>query len=160
MGVAGCGKSSVGEALAERCGIEFVDGDTLHPKSNIEKMSSGTPLDDGDRAPWLSRVGRTLAEAKGPIVIGCSALKVKYRDLIRREVSEPVMFLHLDAPQPVLARRMASRTGHFMPPALLDSQFAALEPLGPQEAGAVIDIDAPLEQVVSEAEAHVRAALG
>ena len=155
MGVSGCGKSSVGTALSVVCGMDFIDGDDLHPRENIEKMASGLPLDDNDRAPWLTRVGQTLADTEGPVVIGCSALKKKYRDRIRRQVPEPVRFMHLDAPKDVLARRVSGRAGHFMPPALLDSQFADLEPLGPDELGAEIDIAQPYQQVVAQSEIYV-----
>jgi len=156
MGVSGCGKSSVGTALSVLCGMDFIDGDDLHPKCNIQKMASGVPLGDADRAPWLATIGRVLADAKGPIVIGCSALKKCYRDWIRQEVPEPVRFLHLDAAKPVLAARVAGRQGHFMPPALLDSQFAALERLRPGELGAEIDIAKPYEDVVAQSEGYVR----
>ncbi|MEM9431730.1 MAG: gluconokinase [Pseudomonadota bacterium] len=156
MGVSGCGKTTVGEALAARTGLAFVDGDTLHPAANIAKMARGEPLDDADRAPWLGDVGAALAASEGPMAIGCSALKRRYRDLIRARAGGAVHFLHLDAPRAVLAVRVASREGHFMPPSLLDSQFAALEPLGPDEDGARIDIDQPFDGVVDAAVAYVR----
>lgn len=156
MGVSGCGKSSVGTALSVLCGMDFIDGDDLHPKENIEKMASGVPLDDDDRAPWLMRVGQALADSDGPIVIGCSALKARYRNWIRRQVPEPVRFLHLDAPKEVLAARVSGREGHFMPPALLDSQFEALERLGSGELGAEIDIAKPYDAVVAQSEGYVR----
>lgn len=159
MGVSGCGKSCIGTALSVTCGMEFIDGDDLHPKRNIDKMASGQPLNDDDRVPWLGRVGRTLAEVDGPAVIGCSALKKSYRDWIRREVPEPVRFLHLDAPKDVLAQRVRDRQGHFMPPALLDSQFSALERLGPDELGAEIDIARPYAHVVAASEEYVRETL-
>ena len=151
MGVSGCGKSSVGEALSAETKVTFMDGDALHPTSNIEKMSRGEPLDDTDRAPWLVQVGQALAQRKGPIVVGCSALKRKYRDIIRENAAEPVYFLHLDAPHKVLAQRMSEREGHFMPASLLDSQFAALEPLAPDEDGALIDIAQPISAVIAQA---------
>ena len=154
MGVSGCGKTSVGEALAAQSPVAFVDGDSLHPDSNIAKMASGQPLDDDDRAPWLADVGRTLAKHDGAIAIGCSALKRKYRDWIRAEAGD-VHFLHLDAPKAVLAERVADRPGHFMPPSLLESQFEALERLEPDEAGRVIDISGPLSGVVAEAVDYV-----
>ena len=156
MGVSGCGKSSVGTALSVTCGMEFIDGDDLHPEQNIEKMASGQPLDDDDRNPWLARVGETLARYDGPVVIGCSALKKKYRDAIRRHVPEPVRFLHLDAPRDVLASRVAGRAGHFMPTSLLDSQFDALERLGNEELGAEIDISKSYESVVAQSESYVK----
>ena len=155
MGVSGCGKSSVGRALARETGLAFIDGDDLHPPANIAKMSAGVPLEDADRAPWLVAVGRALAEAEGPVAIGCSALKRRYRDLIRGEAGE-VHFLHLAAPKAVLAKRVAARKGHFMPPALLDSQYAALEPLEADEAGVVIDIAQAFEAVAADAVAYVR----
>ncbi|MEP5761799.1 MAG: gluconokinase [Litoreibacter sp.] len=156
MGVSGCGKSSVGVALAVMCGMIFIDGDDLHPQSNIEKMSRGEPLNDKDRASWLADVGRVLAEGSLPVVIGCSALKKKYRNIIRSEVLEPVHFLHLDAPQDVLARRVAGRGGHFMPTALLDSQFEALERLEKDEWGGQIDIAQAYPNVIAQAETYVR----
>jgi len=125
MGVSGCGKTSVGQALAAEIGITFFDGDDLHPAENIAKMSRGEPLNDADRAPWLAEVGRVLAGHDGPIAIGCSALKRSYRDIIRDNAAAPVTFLHLAAPRAVLAARVADRPGHFMPPSLLDSQRTA-----------------------------------
>ncbi|MEM8786689.1 MAG: gluconokinase [Pseudomonadota bacterium] len=156
MGVSGCGKTSVGRALARQGALAFVDGDTLHPQSNIDKMASGVPLDDADRAPWLGHVGRVLAGHDGPVAIGCSALKRQYRDLIRREAGAAVHFVHLAAPRAVLQARVDARAGHFMPPALLDSQYAALEPLEPDESGQVIDIAQPFDQVVAAAADYVK----
>ena len=151
MGVSGCGKTSVGQALAKRCGVNFIDGDALHPQSNIDKMASGTPLTDADRAPWLEAVGNALGQSTGTTVIGCSALKRIYRDTIRTQAGEPVHFLHLDAPQAILQCRVDGRAGHFMPPALLQSQFDALEALAPDEAGTRIDISRPLPHVIEHA---------
>lgn len=159
MGVSGCGKSSVGTALSILCDMEFIDGDDLHPKRNIDKMASGQPLNDEDRAPWLGLVGRRLADTNGPVVIGCSALKKKYRDWIRREVPEPVQFLHLDAPKDVLAERVANRAGHFMPTSLLDSQFETLERLQPDEFGSEIDIARSYASVVAQSEQYVKETL-
>ena len=156
MGVSGCGKTSVGTALAELCDIDFIDGDDLHPKQNIEKMTRGEPLTDEDRAPWLGEVGATLARHKGPVAIGCSALKRMYRDIIRARVHEPLHFLHLDASREVLSRRVNERSGHFMPTTLLDSQFAALERLGSDELGAEIDISRAFSEVVESCAAYVK----
>jgi len=150
MGVSGCGKTTVGTALAQNLGVRFIDGDTLHPETNIKKMASGQPLNDDDRAPWLADVGRTLGTATDATIIGCSALKRKYRDLIREQVSGPVSFLHLHADKAVLAERVASRAGHFMPPALLDSQFATLEMLQADENGRAFDIAQPFDGVVDD----------
>ncbi|MEM1388126.1 MAG: gluconokinase [Pseudomonadota bacterium] len=156
MGVSGCGKTSVGEALAARGLTRFIDGDTLHPPGNIAKMASGQPLDDDDRAPWLADVGAALGAGAPPVTIGCSSLKRRYRDWIRAAVGgSTVHFLHLAAPKAVLERRVNTREGHFMPPALLDSQFATLQPLQPDEAGQVIDIDRPVEAVIDDAAAYI-----
>ncbi len=156
MGVSGCGKSSVGTALSVTCDMTFIDGDDLHPKRNIAKMARGVALSDADRAPWLARVGQTFVETPGPVVIGCSALKKTYRDQIRRAVPEPVHFLHLDAPREVMMTRVARRAGHFMPVSLLDSQYAALEPLERDEWGREIDIARPYSDVIAQSEACVR----
>lgn len=150
MGVAGCGKSSVGETLAARLGAVYVDGDELHPPENITKMSRGEPLTDEDRWPWLTRVGRSLASAEGIRIIGCSALKRRYRDLIRHEAVSPVVFVHLSGSRDLIAARMAARTGHFMPTSLLDSQFAALELPEADEQAITVDIGQPLEAVVAK----------
>ncbi|MEM1236857.1 MAG: gluconokinase [Pseudomonadota bacterium] len=155
MGVSGCGKSSVGQALADRLGVAFIDGDDLHPKSNIDKMSRGEPLTDADRAPWLKLVGMALAEAPEPASIGCSALKRVYRDTIREAAGAPVAFIHLHAEKSVLEERVSQREGHFMPTGLLDSQFDALEMLEADELGRVVSIDQPLENVVAEAQAYL-----
>jgi gluconokinase len=146
MGVAGCGKSSVGEALAQRLGIPYRDGDDLHTPEAVEKMRQGIPLTDDDRWPWLDRVARVLA-SEAPILLGCSALKRAYRDRIRAGVGGPVTFVHLSGSRDLIAARMAARTGHYMPTSLLDSQFAALETPGPDEA-ITVDIDRPLSTLV------------
>ncbi len=156
MGVSGCGKSSIGAALSVLCSMDFIDGDDLHPKANIAKMSRGEALDDTDRAPWLANVGRVLAKGAKPIVIGCSALKKTYRNMIRAEVSEPVHFLHLYASRDVLSKRVTGRGNHFMPLSLLDSQFAALEQLDGDEWGGEIDIAQPYAHVIAQAETYVK----
>lgn len=150
MGVAGSGKSTVGEALVARAGARYFDGDDLHPPANIEKMSRGEPLTDEDRWPWLTRVGEALAKAETPLVIGCSALKRRYRDHIRQTAGGQVVFVHLSGTREVIAGRMGARTGHFMPTSLLDSQFAALEPPQADEQAVTVDIDQPLEGVVDD----------
>ncbi len=157
MGVAGCGKSSVGQALAKRFGRSYVEGDALHPDANIAKMSAGIPLEDEDRWPWLDRIAASMAEASEPQFVGCSALKRAYRDRVRGGAGgQTVVFVHLAAPRDVIANRMDAREGHFMPLSLLDSQFAALEPLEQDEAGTVIDIDQPLESVIEASVAYMK----
>ena len=150
MGVSGCGKSTVGAAFAAAIGGRFIDGDDLHPDPNVAKMASGQPLTDTDRAPWLVKVGQALQVGPGPVVIGCSALKRRYRDVIRHEAAQPVLFLHLTGSRAVLLARMAARTGHFMPPSLLDSQLAALEPPGFDEAAIAVDIDQTPQAILAE----------
>ena len=150
MGVSGCGKTSVGTAFAAAIGARFFDGDDLHPPENVAKMSRGEPLNDDDRRPWLLRIAETLKAAEGSIVIGCSALKRRYRDWIRTGAEAPVTFLHLAGSRDVIARRMAERKDHFMPLSLLDSQFAALEPPGEDEKAVTVDIDQTPERIVAE----------
>ena len=149
MGVSGSGKSSVGVALSERLGIPYLDGDTLHSPANIRKMQAGEALTDADRWPWLDRVSQELA-SQAPVIIGCSALRRAYRDRIRAGAGGPVCFVHLAGSRALIAARMAARSGHFMPASLLDSQFAALEPPGPDEDAVTVDIDQPLDRLVSD----------
>ena len=150
MGVAGCGKSAVGAALAARLGATYLDGDDLHPPANIEKMSRGEPLTDEDRWPWLTLVGQTLASPGGILILGCSALKRRYRDHIRAAAGAPVTFVHLSGSRELIAARMAARSGHFMPASLIDSQFAALEPPTAEENAIIVDIDNTLTFVVDD----------
>ena len=148
MGVSGCGKSSVGAGLATRLGLNYRDGDDLHPPENVAKMRAGMPLTDADRWPWLDRVGQVFL-ANAPVIVGCSALKRAYRDRIRTAAGGPVTFVHLAGSQEVIAARMALRQGHYMPLSLLDSQFAALEPPAAEEA-ITVSIDQPLEALVAD----------
>lgn len=150
MGVSGSGKSTVGAALAQRLGVPFGDADDFHPPANIAKMSAGIALDDTDRQPWLEAIGEWLAERDSHGgVISCSALKVAYRDQLRAHAPRTT-FVHLHGSRDVIARRQASRPGHFMPTSLLDSQFDTLEPLGSHEAGLVIDVDQDVDAIVQE----------
>ena len=158
MGVSGCGKSSVGEGLSARLGIPYRDGDDLHTPVAVEKMRTGVPLTDDDRLPWLDRVAMVLA-SEAPVIVGCSALKRVYRDRIRAGAGAPVRFLHLAGSREVIAARMAARSGHYMPTSLLDSQFAALEPPGPDEA-VTVDIDQPLDAIVAALLPHLDGATG
>lgn len=152
MGVSGCGKTTIGDLVGRELGVPFVDGDSLHPVENVAKMAAGTPLTDEDRWPWLAvTVGAELANAgDGGPVLACSALRRSYRDAGR--VSAPdTMFLHLHGTKEVLGQRLGSRSGHFMPPALLESQLATLEPLETDEVGTVVDIAASVPDVVQAA---------
>jgi gluconokinase len=148
MGVSGSGKSTVGAALAQRLAVPFADGDDLHSSGEIAKMSAGVPLGDADRYPWLERIGQWLARHSDGGVISCSALKRRYRDQLRWH-RPGVAFLHLTGSPELIARRQAGRVGHFMPPALLQSQFDTLEPLGPDENGVTLDVDADADAVVA-----------
>ena len=130
------------------------DGDDLHPAANVAKMSAGTPLNDAGRAPWLAAVGQSFVTGDLPLVIGCSALKRSYRDIIRDNANGPVTFLFLDGTREVISARMAERENHFMPPALLDSQFATLEPPSANEGAVRVDIDQSPEAIVAELVAH------
>jgi len=156
MGVAGCGKSAVGAALAARLGAAYLDGDDLHPPENIAKMSRGEPLADDDRWPWLTLVGQKLVEPVGVLILGCSALKRRYRDHIRAEAGAPITFVHLSGSKAIIAARMSARAGHFMPTSLIDSQFAALElPMG-DETVITVDIDNTLKGIVDQVVALLR----
>ena len=147
MGVSGSGKSTVGAALAQRLRVPFADADDFHPPANVAKMSSGEPLDDDDRYPWLEAIGEWLAAHPGGGVMSCSALKRKYRDQLREHCGE-IEFVHLYGSTEVIGKRQASRPGHSMPPSLLASQFKTLEPLEPDERGVTIDVDQNIDGIV------------
>lgn len=149
MGVSGCGKTTVGLALGCRLGVSYRDGDDLHSPENIAKMSRGEPLTDDDRWPWLARVGQALSQAGTGIVVGCSALKRRYRDRIRQVADGEVIFVHLAGSRDLVEARLAARSGHFMPAGLLDSQFASLEPPGSDERAVTVDIGQPLDDIVA-----------
>ncbi|MDO4917827.1 MAG: gluconokinase [Rothia sp. (in: high G+C Gram-positive bacteria)] len=151
MGVSGTGKTSIAHALRDQLGWSFVEGDDLHPAENIQKMSSGIPLTDEDRAPWLARIATWIkeADARGErTIVTCSALKRAYRDVLR-QAAPGVVFLHLTGPQEIIAERMKHRQGHFMPTSLLDSQLATLEPLEADEAGVLVDISGTPAEVAA-----------
>lgn len=156
MGVAGTGKTTVGGLLAEALGVPYAEADTFHPPSNVAKMSAGTPLDDADRRPWLDAIGAWAREREQlGGVVSCSALKRVYRDRLRAAAPR-VFFLHLTGEKALIARRMEERRDHFMPPALLDSQFATLEELQPDERGAAVSVDADPRTVTEQALAVLR----
>ena len=148
MGVTGCGKTTVGFALAEKLGITFIDSDDLHSDENKRKMSSGTPLNDSDRQPWLQAVSNTL-QSYEKIVVACSALKKSYREKIL--VGAPTtQFIHLVGSQELITARLSERSHEFMPIELLDSQFQTLEPLKQSEGGKAIEISQSIEEIVDE----------
>ena len=151
MGVAGTGKTTIGPLLADRLGVPYAEGDDFHPPANISKMSAGTPLEDADRWPWLDAIG-DWAHGRSGLggVVSCSALKRSYRDRLR--ASAPgVVFVHLAGDRVLIEDRMTHRQGHFMPTALLDSQFATLQPLGADEAGVVVDVTGSPEEITERA---------
>jgi gluconokinase len=157
MGVSGTGKTAVGRQLAGRLGLPFLDTDGLHAPANVAKMRAGTPLTDADRAPWLEAVAAEVAGAisvdRG-IVVACSALKRGYRDLLRAAVPT-LRVVHLTGSPSLVRRRLEARTGHFMPPSLLDSQFATLEPPGADEHPLVVEVSRPIDEIVEEIVAAV-----
>ena len=159
MGVAGSGKSLIGAALAHALGIEFVEGDEFHSAENVERMSRGIALTDDDRARWLRSLATRIREAKEAgvgLVISCSALKRLYRDILRGGASD-LRFVFLKGDRALIAKRLAGRRGHFMPPSLLDSQFATLEEPSPDENAWVCDIRKSPQELVAALLASVPA---
>lgn len=148
MGVTGCGKTTIGIALAQKIGVTFIDSDSLHSESNKRKMASGTPLNDSDRAPWLRAVSETLLNHEN-VVVACSALKKSYRDTILAEAPTS-KFIHLSGSKELISGRLRERSHHFMPIELLDSQFQTLENLSQTENGKSIDISKPVDEIVKE----------
>lgn len=148
MGVAGCGKSTVAALLAEKLGWELLEGDDLHPARNVERMRAGIPLDDDDRAPWLAAVAERMRDRRAagrPLVVTCSALARRYRDVLR---ADGVLFAHLDGSRELLERRIAERSAHFMKAGMLDSQLRTLEPPEQDESSVTVDIDAAPQVIV------------
>ncbi len=150
MGVSGSGKTTIGEQLAARLGWPYEDADHFHPASNVAKMSAGHPLTDEDRWPWLKAIAAEIdrvREAGGHVVIGCSALKRAYRDILVHGRKD-IRLVYLDGTQALIADRLGQRKGHFMPPGLLTSQFDTLEPPAPDERPLTVSIDASAETIV------------
>lgn len=159
MGVSGCGKSSIGEMLADKLGGAFIEGDALHPAENIAKMSAGTPLTDADRFPWLDCIAAEMSarlEGGQPVVASCSALKKIYRDRLRAAAPGRVRFVFLKGDQALLHARMSTRPGHFMPASLLTSQLATLEDPSGEEGVVTIDIALAPEEIVARALDEIR----
>jgi gluconokinase len=155
MGVSGSGKTTLGEAIGERTGMAFFDGDTFHSPEARAKMTAGIALTDGDRAPWLDRIGGFLADAAAHpegAIVACSALKRAYRDRLRAAVGPALRFVFLKGDKALMRARVAQRKGHFMPASLIDSQFATLE--APEGEGDVVTLDAG-EDVASLAEGAI-----
>jgi carbohydrate kinase (thermoresistant glucokinase family) len=153
MGVSGCGKSTLGRALARRLGVHYVEGDDLHSAGNVERMRAGVALTDADRHGWLQEVAAQLSNATAQqrgVVVACSALKRAYRDILRSGAADArFVFLHGD--EALLAQRMRRRSGHYMPPSLLQSQLDTLEPPGVDEGAIMIDIALPTDEQVQRA---------
>ncbi|MEW5658161.1 gluconokinase [Streptomyces cinereoruber] len=160
MGVAGTGKTTIGPLVADALGLPYAEGDDFHPAVNVAKMSAGVPLDDEDRGPWLDAIGE-WAHGRAGLggVVSSSALKRAYRDRLRA-AAPGVVFLHLTGDRELIEGRMAARKGHFMPTALLDSQFATLEPLQDDEAGVAVDVSGTPEEITARAVAALRGRAG
>lgn len=153
MGVAGCGKTTAAQLMAERLGWIGAEADEFHPTANIAKMASGVPLDDDDRWPWLRAIRDWMSEqdaAGRDSVVTCSALKRHYRDVLR-QASGRVRFVHLDGTVDLIGDRLEKRTKHFMPAGLLPSQFAILEPLDADEDGVVVPVSGTPDEIVDDA---------
>jgi gluconokinase len=158
MGVSGSGKSTVGEKLAEALNLPFLEGDSLHPKSNVDKMAYGIPLQDEDRWPWLDKIGERMAVAEQGLIVSCSSLKKSYRDCLRAAVGGQLAFVFLDGSFEVLHEHMGHRTGHFMPVTMLESQLATLEsPVG-EPLVFRADVVDPIEKIVAESLEWLRSA--
>lgn len=150
MGVAGCGKSAVGQRIAQATGLPLIEGDEFHPPANIEKMRRGIALQDDDRAGWLDRLGQELQGRPDGAVLTCSALKRSYRDRLRRCVPS-LRFVHLALTQAQALQRVAVRDGHFYPTSLVASQFEALEPPAGEAGVLTVDAGQPLDEVAARA---------
>lgn len=152
MGVSGCGKSTIAARLAQRLGFSYQDGDRFHPGANVAKMSAGQPLSDADRRPWLRAIADAIDRAcvaGQPCVIACSALKRAYREILVHGRSD-IRIIYLAGSRDLIAKRLALRQQHFMPPGLLESQFDTLEPPHPDENPVTVSIDASIDEIVAD----------
>lgn len=152
MGVSGCGKSTVGEQLAELLGLSFLEGDSFHTPSNISRMSSGIPLTDSDRVPWLKQLSEIIGEYQDKqqgFVMTCSSLKKSYRQQLCEKTGR-LTFVYLKGSRAEIQKRMSGREGHFMDPALLDSQFDALEEPDKHELAITVSIAQPVQDIIQE----------
>ncbi len=175
MGVAGSGKTTIGQALAEALNTTFIDGDDYHPRANVEKMDRGEALADHDRWPWLNLVmgamrghvarneqqirkagGRSAANAPGCSVAACTSLRRPYRDFMTEAAGEPIFFAHLHGAREIMHRRLMEKEDHFMPAQQLDTQLATLEHLGPNEFGLTVDVGLPVEDIVRQLVREIR----
>ena len=151
MGVAGSGKTLIGSRFAEALGVAFVEGDAYHPPENVARMAAGIPLSDADRAGWLEAIAARLADAARAdvgLVVSCSALKRRYRDVLR--TADPALtFVYLAGPRDLVAERLTHRQGHFMPPSMLDSQIATLEPPTADERAWLCDVTQAPDTIVA-----------
>jgi gluconokinase len=153
MGVSGCGKTTVARRISRRTGFDFGEADDFHSAANVRKMAGGVPLDDDDRWPWLRGLAEWMADrsaAGQSTVIACSALRRSYRDVLARRLPS-VDFVHLAGSATLIRRRLACRTGHYMPASLLESQLSTLEPLEPDERGVVLDVVLTPDELVTRA---------
>lgn len=151
MGVCGVGKTTVGRMLAEQLGARFLEGDEFHPPSNVEKMRAGTPLEDTDREPWLESLAAEMRHASAAgqdVVLACSALKHAYRDILAAG-QKNISFIHLAGTPTLIQSRLDARQGHYMPPSLLPSQLAALEPPSAGEPAITVDVSGTPQQILA-----------
>ena len=151
MGVSGCGKSTVGRAMANKLPATFLDADDFHPPANVERMRAGIALTDAERAPWLEALATRLTQARAanePVVLACSALKRSYRDALRRG-APALTLVHLTGSPALLAERISARPSHYMPPSLLASQLATLETPAADEHAITLDVALPTEELVA-----------
>ncbi|MEO8248912.1 MAG: gluconokinase [Burkholderiales bacterium] len=155
MGVAGCGKSVVGQRIARLLDLPMIEGDAFHPQSNVEKMARGEPLDDADRAGWLQILGQQLQNHPKGAVLACSALKKKYRDVLRCPVPG-LAFVHLSITPEESQRRVSSRPDHFYPPSLVASQFEALQDPADEPGVLVVDGTHPVDDIARQATQWLR----